>query len=139
MGSISQFARFGIWITFFQYPDSAIGEIDLHDTAAEEVDTQNSIYRLLTTVTNRTDVDRQDRFWKDDAAGCRLQIVDAISKTLPIHALYLLRISEVYAQTACFLEIDSVTPAPESSRKFSGSLFPTSSTFSQIKPSRYWK
>jgi hypothetical protein len=32
-----------VWIAFFQYSDSAPGEINLHDTAAEKVDTKNPI------------------------------------------------------------------------------------------------
>jgi len=39
-------------IALFQYSDSALGEIDLHDTAAEKVDTQNPVDRLLTAVVN---------------------------------------------------------------------------------------
>ena len=33
----------------------------------------------------------------------------------------------------------ALMPAPESRRKFSGSLFPVTSTFSQIKPPWYWE
>jgi len=96
-----------VWIALFQYSDSAFSEIDLHDTAAEKIDTQNSIDMMLATAAQRAKVDRQDRFWKSYNTAYRLQIVHAISKALPIHALHYLPISERYAKTACCLEIDS--------------------------------
>ena len=46
------------WIALSKYPDSALSEIDLHDAAAEKVDTQNPIDRLLTTAAQRAEVDR---------------------------------------------------------------------------------
>jgi streptogramin lyase len=82
-----------VWIALFQYSDSALGEIDLHDTAAEKVDAQNPIDRLVTAVAKRAEIDSQDRFWKSYTAACRLQIVYAISKALPIHALHSLPIA----------------------------------------------
>ena|ERR1700730_10989348 len=94
-------------MAFREDADSALGEIDLHDTATEKVDTQNSVDRPLTTAAKRAEIDRQDRFWKSDAAGYRLQIGHAISKTLPIDALHCLSISEMQSKTAGCLEIDS--------------------------------
>ena len=46
------------------------------------------------------EVDSQDRFWQNDTAGYRLQIVHAISKVLPIHPLPYLPFSEMYSKTA---------------------------------------
>jgi hypothetical protein len=64
----------------------------LHDTATKKVDTQNPIDRLLTASAKRAEVDSQDRFWKSYTTACRLQIIYAISKALPIHALHCLPI-----------------------------------------------
>src|SRR4029077_6992682 len=51
-----------VWIALCQYSDSALAEIDLHNTASKKVDTQNPIDRLVTAVTKRAEVDSQDRF-----------------------------------------------------------------------------
>ena len=69
-----------VWIVLFQYSDSALGEIDLYDTAEEKVHPQNPIDTLVTAVAKRAEVDSQDRFWKSYTAAFRLQIVCAISK-----------------------------------------------------------
>jgi hypothetical protein len=65
----------------------------LHDTVAEKVDAQDPIDRLLTAVAKRAKVDSQDRFWKSYTSAYRPQIVYAISKALPIHALHYLPIA----------------------------------------------
>jgi hypothetical protein len=83
----------------------------LHDPAAEKVDTQNPIDRLVTALAERTEVDSQDRFWKSYTAAYRLQIVYAISKTLPVHALNYLSIAQIYSKAACCPEIDSANPS----------------------------